>query len=98
MEYKCCKCNKEGVKLWRMSHSCDLRLTCYMCSGEKHSIDDTGKIQSHQFPSIRTDQLQIQGFSYVPAVPDEENKGSYYGYTCVPDKDIQKWQSLPNIK
>lgn len=31
---------------------------------------------------------------YVPLVEDEQD-GSVWGYTSVPDKDIKKWESLP---
>ena len=91
--YKCSKCHVTGKKLWRNYQSCNVDLVCYNCSGETNVIDDNGKVAGWA-TGVKTDQ--IYG-SRVPAVPVFESElEAYWGYTCVPNDEVEWWRKLPS--
>lgn len=91
--YKCGKCEKTGVKLWRVYQSFDIDLTCAHCLGFGEIVDEEGMIPSTIFPSTKTDQLG----SYIPAVPiTPTTEDEYWGYTSVPSDMVQWWKALPS--
>jgi hypothetical protein len=97
-QYRCCKCNAHGCKLWRYSATSCIELHCCLCIGkEKHidvsSINDNGmvRVNDRTIGIYRTDQIG----GYVPAVPDEDGE-SFWGYTSVPDAGVNWWRRLPS--
>lgn len=93
--YHCYRCQTAAVKLWREYNTFSkIELLCVDCAGsdQKKDVsqtDDDGKRPS-TLGSDRTDQI---GW-LAPAVPDEEG-GSYWGYTSVPDAGVRWWRALP---
>jgi len=99
-EYKCSKCEKTKLKLWREYNSFGPKLFCILCAMLEEKIDIatinvvnkiTGKLVDRF--GFDTDQIG----SLVPAIPDEEDVG-YWGYTSVPLKGIKWWYSLKLIE
>ena len=91
--YACWKCKATGKKLWRDYQTTCFNLTCYACSGETRAITDHGKVVS-QVTDFETDQ--ICG-SRVPAVPVfDADVEAYWGYTAVPQKEVDWWTKLPS--
>lgn len=95
-DYKCCRCQVTGVKLWRdYEASPPIELFCAVCAAndQKKSIADIDTEGKRTGDSgDRTDQI---GW-YVPAVPDEEGLG-YWGYTSVPQAGVDWWRALPTL-
>ena len=96
-DYKCSKCDKQGVKLWR-DYNCFLNhveLYCATCAmkleKKKGKIDAEGYRMSPL--GDKTDQI---GF-LIPAVPLEEGD-TYWGYSCVPQAACAWWRQLPTDK
>jgi hypothetical protein len=93
--YKCSKCQKHGVKLWRTYCSSCVELLCIDCAfeDEKECILHQAKenfLAGHiSRMDGKTDRI---GGSLVPAIPDE--KGSWWGYASVPDEGCRWWHSL----
>lgn len=96
--YCCSKCEKQGVKLWRQSHTFlnHINLLCARCvrkKGDSRLPDSDGLwVGEEGFNSGRKSD-QINGC--VPAVPTED--GSYWGYTSVPDPAIRWWKALASF-
>ncbi len=101
--YRCGKCGKHGVKLWReyntfLNHQ---KLFCCECAGKHEDtlnvkqILPNGKIPwfYRGQPMGWTDQIG----SLIPAVPTEQND-TYWGYTSVPQPGCEWWVHLPNTK
>lgn len=92
--YRCSKCNQSGLKLWRKAQSFGIHLHCAQCLGYADRVDSEGLVDSNLCPGHRTDQLDP---SFVPAVPDKRsNVEAYWGYTSVPNEDVQWWRLLPS--
>ena len=94
-DYKCGKCGKAGIKLWRESHTFSPDLRCAVCAAADQDenisdIDSEGKTTCTY--GGRSDQIG----RYVPAVPDEEGVG-YWGYTSVPWRGVIWWRQLPTL-
>lgn len=91
--YKCTKCGEGGIKLWReyQTFANDTELLCASCLNVL-SADDKGKILGKY--NDLTDQIAPW---MVPAVAVEpyEKSGTFWGYTSVPQKDVEKWWALP---
>lgn len=95
-KYRCEKCERTGIKLWRKSRvtSDNIYLLCAKCVGEDQKVDvsqmrPNGTVYDKSIGWI--DQIGI----YIPAVPDEEGV-SFWGYTSVPEAGVKWWQRLPN--
>lgn len=92
IEYKCCECGIEGVKLWREYQTFTVRLRCVICATEgtdidPHTVDEDGTRPSRHGGT--TDQL---GW-WVPAIQNED--GNFWGYTSSPMEDYDRWVALP---
>lgn len=82
-DYICGRCSAAGVKLWRPRGSSPvLGLLCLSCVEEK-----AGK-------KIEPNTFAPWGAHYVPAVPCEDG---YWGYTSVPQVDVDWWEALPTV-
>lgn len=91
--YKCSKCKSGGIKLWRTYSSFHIELICVFCMGDaaKNPVRRDGKCLLSDL-GIFSDNVASWA---VPAVPDEDNPGAYWGYTSVPPERVQWWRSLP---
>jgi len=92
--YKCAKCGKSGVKLWRdyntfLSYN---QLLCCDCAAvdQGKDIDD---IDARGCRSSDLGQRTDQIGWYVPAVPTQDGS-SYWGYTSVPQCGVDWWRRL----
>ncbi len=98
-EYKCGKCGRTGVKLWRL-YSVFLdhqELTCCDCSGDKEGVDTTFVTQEGQirrkYEGIDLGMSDQIG-NLIPAVPTQEGD-TFWGYTAVPVAGCTWWRQLP---
>jgi hypothetical protein len=91
-DYKCSVCKAHGVKMWRPCGR--IELFCFDCAYSDQtpylikSLKDSmikGRLDLHL-----TDQI----YGLLPAVPDLENVGEYWGYTSVPAESVEWWHSL----
>lgn len=91
IKYKCSKCKKEGLKLWRDYQTCAdyCELECAACLAPDVKVGDDGMHEEKDFG--RTDQLGGK----VPAIPVDS---TYWGYTSVPSQDVEWWVALPTYK
>lgn len=83
IKYECGDCGANGVKLWREYNTFleHITLRCARCA-EKN--------QKKTLDLLRSDQI---GW-LIPAVPTP-NKESFWGYTSIPQKDVEWWKRLP---
>lgn len=90
--YICCLCKRSGVKLWRISCSSFIELTCATCSQTKektnHEIAQDGT--RIYFQDIRSDRIGNR----VPALLDQTD-GMYWSYGNIPEKAYEEWKNLP---
>lgn len=91
-EYKCEDCGVKNVKLWREYQSFNVHLRCYKCAAkyqdkEIPDITKEGKVKS-EIGGL-TDQI---GWC-IPAIPSPDG---FWGYTSVPQEDVEWWKNLPN--
>lgn len=90
--YRCAICNASGCKLWREYQTFHVRLTCARCSlieqRKAGPLDPDGRREED---GDRTDTI---GW-LVPAVPAEEPRGAFWGYTSVPPDAVAWWRALP---
>jgi hypothetical protein len=102
MTYKCASCGAKGCKLWREygTYSVPIRdqLRCAPCAAKSQNKDISGIDEDGRYlPKIdgerRTDQIGWM----VPAVPAEDEFGSYWGYTSVPQDRVDWWRKLPTL-
>ena len=90
--YRCDKCEKEGLKLWRRAHGAEDEnghsLLCAKCLcfdkrvTEDGRWDDCGKLND-----------QVEG--WIPAVPVDD---AFWGYCSVPSADVLWWKALPTYR
>jgi len=96
--YKCEKCGKTDVKLWRSSSSF-LEHTTILCVD--CGIERSGTFEYEDYSTMTeegkhwgiggfTDQLMFG----IPAVPTEEGD-TFWGYGSVPQDGVQWWKRLP---
>ena len=97
-EYKCSKCGKSHIKLWREYQTFSPKLFCAECAAKNQKMTITIMRQDGKYH----DTQSKDGMGYtdqigwlVPAVPDEEGVG-FWGYTSVPPAGVKWWQLLPN--
>lgn len=94
-EYKCYKCSKHGVKLWRdyQAFLDKQELLCATCAAEAQKKDISGMDSDGRYftGENKTDQI---GW-LVPAVPSEDGT-TLWGYTSVPQAGVDWWRKLPN--
>src|SRR5689334_14075048 len=94
IEYKCSKCGRIDVKLWRqyqtfLNHIELLCVDCGAANPEQAAIvDEDGRYESDYG---KTDQL---AGLLVPAVSTAEGD-TFWGYTSVPQDRIDWWRALP---
>lgn len=101
--YKCSKCGKTHVKLWR--EYCVIpsstELLCAECLSQKFKKPGFTPVFRKNRRGLycwtvekgsiydETDQIE----DYVPAVPTEEND-TFWGYTTVPKEGVEWWYNL----
>ena len=92
--YKCGKCNISGVRLWREYQSSG-ELTCCKCMMKNitaYYVTRDGKfIEKGRDRRFATDSFAWK----VPAVPYNNEEGSYWGYTSVSDDGVAWYKGLP---
>ncbi len=81
--YHCAKCGGGNRKLWRVGASSHIDLACFEC-GSDDPAERLKLIESDQFAGR------------VPAIPDEDG-GSWWGYTSVPQDGVEWWYRLPCV-
>jgi len=83
--YRCDKCRKEGLKLWRGAHGAEDEnghgLLCAACLCPDKRVGEDGK---------RKGSDQVEG--WLPAVPVDD---TFWGYCSVPSADVMWWKALP---
>lgn len=90
--YRCDKCKKEGLKLWRGVHGVEdgeghgLLCAACLCPGKK--VGDDGRYEGEYG---RSDQVA----GWLPAVPVDD---TYWGYSSVPSADVMWWKALPTYR
>lgn len=94
MDYKCSQCGAEGVKLWRQYNTFVeyIKLMCADCAAKDQKEDISTMTPDGRYTNksgIKSDQIRY----LVPAVPSDD--GSFWGYTSVPQKDVNWWRNLP---
>lgn len=83
--YKCSKCGKDNIKLWRTYQS-------FACMGVLDKLDNNGMLERGWAPG-KTDQVN----SKVPASPIVgADVPACWGYCSVPDEAVAAWKALPN--
>tara|TARA_R110002110_G_scaffold26350_10_gene97010 strand:+ start:437 stop:745 length:309 start_codon:yes stop_codon:yes gene_type:complete len=94
-DYFCRKCDTNGVKLWRVSHSFSVDLLCGSCALEETGKEGPINPDGYRISEYgRTDQIGWR----VPAIPDPlppRESHSYWGYTSVPEEGVKWWRDLP---
>lgn len=95
VDYRCGKCRRDGVKLWRGTHGCPdddgHELLCAKCLAPDVVVDESGKSQEAGPHGMRTDQI----LGWLPAVPVGD---TYWGYSSVPSQDVDWWKALPTYE
>jgi len=103
-KYRCSNCGASGVKLWRQYQTfadC-IELLCANCActdqkKDVSKLDGEGRYEDEDLGGgQRCDSI---GW-LVPACPVIEKDGrfeTYWGYTSVPQKDVDWWRALPNF-
>jgi hypothetical protein len=89
-EYKCEKCGKTDVKLWREYGCFYPDILCLDCTLDKVRRSEVEGWRS-PFEEGRSDQI---GW-HVACIPDEEGVG-WWGYTSVPEHLVRWWWALPD--
>lgn len=92
--YVCAGCGASQCKLWRLYQSTFHHLLCAPCAAtdQGKDISDLDKNGTRMGQhGRRTDTI---GW-YVPAVP--AHGGGYWGYSSVPDENIECWQKFPSL-
>lgn len=79
----CTGCGVVGVKVWRPFQSWPDRLLCVACAHDDQNLDIA------QFDIEKRDTI---GW-LVPAIPD--GHGTWWGYTSVPDREVEEWKATP---
>ena len=97
MKYVCSKCGAWDCKLWRQYQSFTIHLLCVDCAGKDQGVDvsdvdDKVAIQDTTFIKYHQRTRTIKWL--VPAVP-VKGEDSYWGYTSVPNEDLDWWYGLP---
>lgn len=87
--YRCDRCGRAGVRLWRPYQSFHVELFCVGCAEESQGKPCLLSVSA--MSDDRTDQI---GW-LVPCVPCEADRRSAWGYTSVPDDGVRWWNSLP---
>jgi hypothetical protein len=92
VDYRCGKCRRDGLKLWRGVHACPSKdgheLLCAACLAPGVEVDEDGRAQEKSPHGMRNDQVG----GWLPAVPTGD---SYWGYSSVPSQDVDWWKALP---
>lgn len=98
--YKCSECGASGCKLWRqyqvLANAVDL--LCVDCAIKNQTRAETAPIEVGE-DGKHTDSEY--GFAsdnigwLVPAVPVEDERQTYWGYTSVPENGVKWWVNLP---
>ena len=95
-EYKCYKCGKHGVKLWRDYQTFleGQELLCCVCAAESQQKDISSMDNDGRYAPKGTYRIDQIGW-LVPAVPKEDGT-TLWGYTSVPQAGVEWWKILPN--
>lgn len=92
VDYRCGKCGRDGLKLWRGVHGCKNKdgheLLCAACLAPDVVVDEKGKAQEKGPHGSYTDQVGGR----LPAVPTDD---TFWGYSSVPSQDVEWWQARP---
>lgn len=99
IEYRCCECGAEGVRLWRkyqtVMEAQDLK--CRACAEEE--ARPAREERRRKNPAVadilerqQTDQIGWR----VPAVP-VLGEDTFWGYTSVPPDRVAWWKGLPEV-
>lgn len=93
--YRCARCKKRGVKLWREYQTFEPTMLCCDCAAksQKKDISDIDEKGMHTHEPGDPRKTDTIGWM-VPAVPDEEGLG-FWGYTSVPTGGLEWWRRLP---
>lgn len=83
-KYRCSRCGRHGVRLWRDYMCIPPDLFCYKCI-----LADPSDWEKDM--SVVT--ARVEG-ALVLAIPDEEGVG-YWGYTSCPSGGVDWWYGLP---
>lgn len=92
-DYKCHKCGVSGVKLWRQYQGKAYPL---MCVKDAEIWEKDGRESDWQSSFAKGTGDQIGWM--VPAVPVKGEPGAFWGYTSVPDEDVNWWLDLPTLR
>lgn len=91
-DYRCGKCKREGLKLWRGVHGRADKdgneLLCAACLAPGEVINEEGRSYRDASVGGRTDQVR----GWLPAIPVDD---TYWGYSSVPSQDVDWWRTLP---
>lgn len=87
--YRCTRCGKTDVKLWRVYLSFSDSLYCVHCAFEHEDIEVPPDVET-----IRPETLIVIGW-LVAAIPNL-GRGKFWGYEEVPQADLNWWYQLPN--
>lgn len=109
--YKCKICGASGIKLWRPYQTFDVELRCVECACKianppidpKTVAEDGYRAESRETKMIPGHDRTCTLDWFVPAIPappmvDFPDSPTYWGYTSVPQEDIDWWQSIPTRK
>lgn len=88
LRYRCDKCEREGIKLWRGVHGAKdengHKLLCAKCL----CLEKVGEDGRWEGPYGLSDQV----VGWLPAVPVDD---TFWGYSSVPSSDVMWWKALP---
>jgi len=87
IDYRCGKCKKGGLKLWREVHS-GKKLRCAKCLAPRQVVDDEGLVADKDLGGNKHDQVN----GWLPACPVGD---TFWGYSSVPSADVRWWKGLP---
>jgi hypothetical protein len=100
MDYRCADCRTGNRKLWRPAQTFDPDILCWRCvylrqPGEKFKgIFQDGTVPYPYDEDPRHPRTHCLAGFYVPAVP-VDGEDAYWGYSSVPDMELDWWTGLP---
>ena len=94
IDYRCGKCHRGSLKLWRGVHGCaddnGNKLLCANCLAPDLTVSQDGRAMNKSL-SMETDQIN----DWLPAIPVGD---TFWGYSSVPSQDVEWWRALPTYK